>query len=122
MKQRSSNKVWATSAKPNHESSERATEASLVPVARDKTMQSRIVLSAALLAPSEPAPRPGHVSDLSPQQGLIRVQPGDSLWTLAHEHAITIHELKRVNGLTTDMIHAEQRLILPSPMSINISP
>ena len=31
-------------------------------------------------------------------------------------------ELKRVNGLTTDVVHAGQQLILPSPISINISP
>lgn len=31
-------------------------------------------------------------------------------------------ELKRVNGLTTDVVHAGQQLILPSPISINICP
>jgi hypothetical protein len=53
--------------------------------------------------------------DRLPQQSLIRVHPGDSLWKLAHEHATTMDELKRVNGLTTDAIHAGRRLILPSP-------
>jgi LysM repeat protein len=114
MKQRFSNNVRATAVRPSHESSERAREASQVPVARDATTPPRIVPSAVLLAPAEPAPRSGHASDLSPQQSLIRVHPGDSLWKLAHEHATTIDELKRVNGLTTDVVHAGQRLILPS--------
>src|SRR5580765_5605263 len=34
--------------------------------------------------------------DRLPQQSFIRVHPGDSLWKLAHEHATTIVELKRV--------------------------
>jgi LysM repeat protein len=59
--------------------------------------------------------------DRMPQQSLIRVHPSDSLWKLAHEHAMIIDELKRVNGLTTDVIHAGQRLMLPSPTYTNIS-
>ncbi len=122
MKQRFSNKVRTTAARPSRESSEQTATASPERVVRGETPQPRIVPSALFLAPSEPAPPPGHTSDPSPQQGLIRVQPGDSLWKLAHEHATTIDELKRVNGLTTDVVHAGQRLIVPSPMSINISP
>jgi LysM repeat protein len=122
MKQRFSNKVRPTSTRTSRESSAHTADASPGPVARDETTQPRIVPSAVFLAPSEPAPRPGHASDLSPQQGLIRVQPGDSLWKLAHELGTTIDELKRVNGLTTDVLHAEQRLTLPSPMSVTISP
>jgi hypothetical protein len=59
--------------------------------------------------------------DRLPQQSLVRINPGDSLWKLAHEHAITIGELKRVNGLITDVIHAGRRLMLPSPTYTNIS-
>ena len=121
MKQRFSNKVRATAVRPSHESPKRAAAAP-GPVARDATTPPRIGPSAGFLAPAEPASRPGHASDLSSQQGLFRVQPGDSLWKLAHEHATTIDELKRVNGLTTDVVHVGQRLILPSPMSVNISP
>ena len=122
MKQRFSNKVRATSVRTSRESPEHTADASPEHVVRDETTQPRIVPSALFLAPSELAPRPGHVSDLSPQQGLILVQPGGSLWKLAHEHATTVDELKRLNGLTTDVVHAGQRLILPSSMSINISP
>jgi hypothetical protein len=121
LKQRFPHKGRATAGRPSHESPTRAAAAP-GPVARDATTPPRIGPSAGFLAPAEPAPRPGPASNQSPQQGLIQVQPGDSLWKLAHEHAITMDELKRVNGLTTDVIHAGQRLILSSPMSVNISP
>jgi hypothetical protein len=114
LKQRFATDVRATAVRPSHESSKHAAEAASGPVARDKPTQPRIVPSAVFLAPAEPGPRSGHASDRSPQQSLIRVHPGDSLWKLAHEHATTLDELKRVNGLTTDMVHAGQRLILPS--------
>ena len=123
MKQRFSNKARATSVRTSRKSSEQTAEASRERVVRDETAQPRIVPSALVLAPSKPAPRPGQASDRSPQQGLIQVQPGDSLWKLAHEHVTSIDKLKRVNGLTTDVVHAGQRLILPSSMSMkNISP
>ena len=83
-------------------------------VVRDKPAQPRIVPSALFLTPTEQTPSPDHTSDLSPQQRLIRVRPGDSLWKLANDHATTINELKRVNGLTTDVVQVGQRLILPS--------
>jgi len=114
LKQRFPHTGRATAVRPSHESSKRAAEAAPGPVARDATTPPRIVPSAVFLAPAEPAPRPGHAPDRSPQQGLIRVHPGDSLWKLAHDHATSIDELKRVNGLTTDIVQAGQRLILPS--------
>lgn len=100
LKQRFSHTGRATAVRPSHESSERAAEAAPRLVARDATTPPRIGPSAGFLAPAEPAPRPGHASDRSPQQGLIRVHPGDSLWKLAHDHATSIDKLKRVNGLT----------------------
>ena len=114
MKQRFSNTVRETSVRTSPKSSEQTTDASRERVVRDKPTPPRIVPSALFLAPAEPAPRPDHPSDLSLQQSLIRVRPGDSLWKLAHEHATTIDELKRVNGLTTDVVQAGQQLILPS--------
>ena len=114
LKQRFSNNVRATAVRTSRESSKHAADASPGRVARDEATQPRIVPSAVLLAPAEATPRPGHASDLSSHQSLIRVQPGDSLWKLAHDHATTIEELKRINGLTTDVVHVGQRLILPS--------
>ena len=114
LKQRFPHNGRAIAVRPSHESFEHATEAAPGPVARDATTPPRIVPSAVFLAPAEPAPRPGHASDRSPQQGRIRIHPGDSLWKLAHDHATSIGELKRVNGLTTDVVQVGQRLILPS--------
>jgi LysM domain-containing protein len=115
LKQRFANNVRATAVRSSHASAPGL-------AAQDAPPSPRIVPSAVFLAPAEPAPRPGHASARTPQESLIRVRPGDSLWKLAHDHATTIHELKRVNGLTTDAVHAGQQLILPSPISINISP
>ena len=114
MKQRFSNRVRETSVRTNRESSGQTVEAAPDRVVRDKPTQPQIVPSALFLAPAEPAPRSGHASDLSSNQGLIRVRLGDSLWKLANDHATTINELKRVNGLTTDVVQVGQRLILPS--------
>ena len=121
MKQRFSNKARTTSVRTCRESSDRPPEAAPGRVAaRDETTQPRIAPSAVLLLPSDATPRPDHASDLSPQQGLMRVQPGDSLWKLAHNHATIIDKLKRVNGLTTDVVHAGRQLILPAPTNMNI--
>lgn len=114
LKQRFPNNVRTTAVRPRRASSDRTAEAAPGPMAQDEPTQPRIVPSALLLPPSEATSRPGHAADLSPQQSLIRVQPGDSLWKLAHAHATTIDELKRINGLTTDVVQAGQRLILPS--------
>jgi hypothetical protein len=114
LKQRLANNVRTTGVRSSRESSKLAAEAAPGRGARDEPTQPRIVPSAVFLAPAEPAPRSDRASDRSPQQSLIRVHPGDSLWKLAHEHATTIDELKRVNGLTTDVVQPEQRLILPS--------
>jgi LysM repeat protein len=121
LKQRFADNVRATAGRSSPASSKHAAAAPGL-AAQDAPPPPRIVPSAVFLAPAEPAPRPGHASARSPQQSLIRVRPGDSLWKLAHDHATTIHELKRVNGLTTDAVHAGQQLILPSPIAINVSP
>ena len=115
LKQLFSNKVQATSVRTGRESSKHTTNASPGRVSQDEATQPRIIPSAVLLSPSaEATPRPGHASDLSSHQSHIQVQPGDSIWKLAHDHATTIEELKRINGLTTDVVHVGQRLILPS--------
>ena len=114
LKQSFPNKTRVTSLRTSRESAGRAADTAPGHVAQDKITQPRIVPSAVLLLPSGATPQLGHAVDLSPQQSLIRVQPGDSLWKLAHAHATSIDELKRVNGLTTDVEQAGQQLLLPS--------
>src|SRR5262245_23975971 len=122
MKQRFPSKTHATSGRIDRESSEQATAASPERVVREESTQLRIVPSALFLGPSGPASVPGQASSLSLSKGVIRVRPGDSLWKLAHEHATSIDELKRINGLTTDVVRPGQRLILPSSTIVNNSP
>lgn len=43
-----------------------------------------------------------------------RVQPGDSLWTIAADHGVPVDELAQANGLTSpDTIYAGQTLAIP---------
>lgn len=59
--------------------------------------------------------------DLSPavQRTLTQVQPGASLWQLAHQHGLTVDELKKANGLTTDVIRIGQQLVIPRAVASN---
>lgn len=122
LKQRFSSNARGTSGRTSHESPEHVAKASPGHVVRDATTQPRIIPSTHLLAPVEAAPRLGHASALSIRQSVIRIQPGDSLSKLAYEHATTIAELRRINGLTTDVVRVGQRLILSSPVSTHRAP
>lgn len=44
----------------------------------------------------------------------IRVQPGDTLWEIARSYGLSVPELKRANGLTTNTIHVGQALLVPA--------
>lgn len=51
----------------------------------------------------------------------VKVEEGDTLWSIAKEHYTReykdvkayIKEIKRVNGLSTDMIHEGRYLVVP---------
>ena len=45
----------------------------------------------------------------------VTVQPGDSLWSLAQRHGVSVAALKVANGLSGDAIQAGQRLRLSAP-------
>lgn len=47
--------------------------------------------------------------------GIIRIEPGDSLWLLARRHGTTVDALKRLNGLPGDTIYAGRTLLVPGP-------
>ncbi len=42
------------------------------------------------------------------------VNPGDTLWSIAHEHGISVTQLKRLNGLRSSRIAAGQTLRIPA--------
>ncbi|MGI5920278.1 MAG: LysM peptidoglycan-binding domain-containing protein [Syntrophomonadaceae bacterium] len=46
------------------------------------------------------------------------VQSGDTLWAIALNNGTTVNQLKQVNGLTSDLIHIGDRLVLPSSSSV----
>jgi hypothetical protein len=49
----------------------------------------------------KPKPKPG---------GKYSVQSGDTLWEIARAHRMSVEELKRANGLTSDIIHVGDEL------------
>lgn len=46
-----------------------------------------------------------------------KVQSGDSLWKIASKHGITVHQLKSMNGITSDEIYVGQVLKLNSSIA-----
>jgi hypothetical protein len=48
-----------------------------------------------------------------PDQTDYRVRRGDSLWSIARKHGVTVAELKRANNLRSSTIKAGQKLVIP---------
>lgn len=111
-----------TAAQPLRKSPPPSEKATTEWAGRDKANQPRFAPNAAFMASSASAIQSGHAGALTPQQGIIRVLPGDSLWKIAIKHATTVEELKHINALTTDTIQAGHRLILPPTRPIRVSP
>jgi cell wall-associated NlpC family hydrolase len=66
-----------------------------------------LLLTAALLA----VPQQAHAAEAPPQ--TVVVQPGDTLWGLAHRNATTVEDLQRLNNLgTSTLIRIGQTLVL----------
>ncbi|HVS03915.1 MAG TPA: DUF5715 family protein [Thermoanaerobaculia bacterium] len=59
-----------------------------------------------------PVPR-GEVA-VSPDAGRYRVRPGDSLWTIARAHRLSVASLQRANGLASSRIHPGKTLVIPA--------
>jgi len=71
-------------------------------------------LTLALVAPaSDAATPPGPAA-------VVVVHPGDSLWSIAAHYLPSrdaprvVEEIRRLNGLPDDTVHAGQRLMLPA--------
>ncbi len=50
---------------------------------------------------------------------LYTVQSGDSLYGIARRYNTTVNEIKRLNGLTSDLLTVGRQLLLPSSESID---
>ena len=46
--------------------------------------------------------------------GIYVVEAGDTLWRIAHEHRISVQELKDLNDLTDDLIRVGDELQVPA--------
>jgi murein DD-endopeptidase MepM/ murein hydrolase activator NlpD len=60
-----------------------------------------------------PVPPPGPAPGPSAAQHTHRVQPGETLWSIARQEGVTVAELKQANGLTGDSIFVGQELVIP---------
>lgn len=58
---------------------------------------------------SKPAP----TTPTTPNQGIYKVKAGDTLWGIAKALKTSVSELKKVNGLTSDIIKVGQTLKVP---------
>jgi hypothetical protein len=66
-------------------------------------------------SPAPPLTTGSISSTLSPRlPRSVTVQPGDTLYRIAHRHNVTVYDLKTVNVLTNDRIALGQVLYLPA--------
>lgn len=65
--------------------------------------------------PGTPSPEPSPGPAPNPEPGTITytVQPGDSLWLIAQRYNTTVEAIKRLNGLTGDLLTIGQVLKIP---------
>ncbi len=81
--------------------------------------QARVIyVPLVLLQPEPPTPTPEPATP-TPEVKTYTVQAGDTLFTIAHDHNVSLDELARVNQIQdVDMILIGQVLIIPEPAAI----
>ena len=70
-----------------------------------------------------PTQKPNYASVIAIGRGeaAYQVRPGDSLWSIARKHGVSVADLKRANGLRNSRIHPGQKLVIPTTeSSINV--
>lgn len=66
-------------------------------------------------APTQPAPETeGRRGAAAVTTGVYVVEAGDTLWKIAHEHRMSVQELRDLNALTGDLIHVGDELRVPA--------
>jgi LysM repeat protein len=62
-----------------------------------------------------PAPAPEPVAEAAPATTAYAVKSGDSLWTIAKKHKLTVAQLTAANGLSANaVLKPGQKLLIPS--------
>lgn len=57
----------------------------------------------------------------TPESVIHTVEPGDNLYVIARKYGTTIALIKKINGLTKDVIHPKQKLkVIKVPFSIHV--
>lgn len=79
-------------------------------------MDAKAPASATVLLPSEETPlfKTLVTKDNDSQSVIYEVQPGDNLTKISKKHQVTIGLIKRINGLTSDVIRPGQKLEIPT--------
>lgn len=72
--------------------------------------QQEIKAQQAIAAKAAAAPPPAVSSPVPPAHTTYTVQSGDTLWGIAHEHKVSVAELRRWNHLKSDTLRAGQTL------------
>jgi LysM repeat protein len=72
------------------------------------------VAAAAHSAADDPAGKAETPARAAPVTSVYRVNRGDTLWSIARRHGVTVSALKALNGLSGSRIKAGQRLRVPA--------
>ncbi|KAM7276562.1 hypothetical protein ACFE04_018428 [Oxalis oulophora] len=93
------------------------------PKITQKIDQPPEIQTPATVAAVDPAPfiftqKPNDQKKVAPppvimEKKIVEVTSGDTLWGLSRKHGVSIEVIKQVNGLSGDIIHVGEKLIIP---------
>ncbi len=81
------------------------------PATGSPATQTRLVVATAVPSPTPPSAAPL----ASPTRIRYKVQPGDTLSTIAEKYDVSVASIMRANNMKTDVIRIGDELIIPAP-------